>query len=261
MSTRSKTLIGICALIVVGALAAWAQRNAERRSTELTAVPIESYPHDPRAFTQGLVFHGGILYESTGQYGRSSIRRVDLETGQVLAARTLNQRLFGEGLAIHDDKLYQLTWKSGLAIVYDIESLDVIETLRYDGEGWGLTYDGESLILSDGTPELRFLDPATFEVRRRVRVMGANGPVANINELEYVDGEIWANIWYEDVLIRVDPRTGNVVGTVDLSSLYAVPERDREQVANGIAYDAASSRLFLTGKYWPLLFEVDLVAE
>lgn len=261
MSKKSRAYLGIFALIVIGGLAAWAQRDSDRRPADLVARAIATFPHDPRAFTQGLVFHAGELYESTGQYGRSSIRHVDLETGEVLQARSLNAALFGEGLAAHGGKLYQLTWQNGLAIVYDSASLDVLETFRYDGEGWGLTHDGENLILSDGTAELRFFDPDTFELRRKLRVTDSNGPVTQLNELEYIDDEIWANIWYEDIVARIDPTSGRVVGTVDLSGLYPASARGREEVANGIAYDPASARLIVTGKYWPQIFEIELTED
>jgi glutaminyl-peptide cyclotransferase len=263
MWNRSKVLWGILSLIAIGGLAVWAQHDAARARApaSLEARAIAQFPHDPRAFTQGLVFLDGELYESTGQYGRSSIRHVDLETGAVSEMRPLNQALFGEGLAARAGKLYQLTWQNGLGIVYDSATLNVLETFRYAGEGWGLTYDGESLVLSDGTPVLRFLDPDTFEVRRTLQVTGSEGPVQRLNELEYVDGEIWANVWYEDFIVRIDPANGRVVGTIDVSSLYPATARDREAVANGIAYDPASSRLFLTGKYWPTLFEVELVPD
>ena len=218
---------------------------------------LQSWPHDPGAYTQGLLVHEGKLYESTGQEGESSLRRVDLTTGAVQQKVDVARPHFAEGLVAFGGRLYQLTWKSGKAFVYDLATFAVRDTLEYYGEGWGLTTDGESLIMSDGTSRLRFLDPATFAVRRTVDVVDGQSPVSQLNELEYVKGEVWANVWTSDQIVRIDPKTGKVTGWIDLAGLLPRSERTgREDVLNGIAYDAATDKLYVTGKYWPRLFEI-----
>jgi glutamine cyclotransferase len=219
---------------------------------------VHSYPHDRDAFTQGLEYADGVLYEGTGLKGRSSIRRVKLETGEVLQSRPLDAVHFGEGVTIFGNQLFQLTWQSGLALVYDRATFAPRSTYRYRGEGWGLTHDRASLIMSDGTEYLRFLDPATFAERRRVRVLGVGEPVKNLNELEYVKGEVLANVWLTDFVVRIDPQTGRVTGYVDFSGLLPLVQRGQDAVLNGIAYDAAGDRLFVTGKLWPRLYEVKI---
>ncbi|HET6424508.1 MAG TPA: glutaminyl-peptide cyclotransferase [Planctomycetaceae bacterium] len=221
---------------------------------------IASYPHDPEAFSQGLVIADGVLYEGTGTFGASSLRQVDLKTGKVQRMVPLNQDYFGEGIAVAGNKIYQLTWKNRLGIVYDRESMTAESSFRYSGEGWGLTSDGKELILSDGTATLRFLSLETLEVTRRVQVHTATGPVDQLNELEYVDGEIYANIWYSDRIVRISPKTGEVLGWIDLSALYPARQRpSREHVLNGIAYDADKKQLYVTGKNWPKLYQVEVV--
>lgn len=243
----------LCALgIALVAVAACAR--GEDWSVEVVA----SYPHDPGAFTQGLAIEEGRLYESTGQYGASSLRLVDLESGRVERLVNLARSYFGEGIAIAGGRIYQLTWQSRTGIVYDLESFEALERFRYMGEGWGVTYDGEWLVVSDGTPTLRFMDPASFEVVRRVNVADEGRPVARINELEYVDGEVWANIWYEDRIARISPDDGRVLGWLDLAHVWPAAERNREQVLNGIAYDRDADRLYVTGKNWPRLYEIDV---
>jgi glutamine cyclotransferase len=224
-----------------------------------TAEIVAAYPHDRDAFTQGLVIHEGRLFEGTGQYGRSSLREVDLASGQVQRIAPLNRAYFGEGVTIMGDRVFQLTWQNGVGAIYDLESFEVTGVFRYAGEGWGLTHDGEYLILSDGTPTLRFLEPEDFSVVREVEVTGPNGPVARLNELEYINGEVWANIWYEDRIVRINPETGAVVGTIDVSGIYPAALRSSEEVANGIAYDERNGKIFVTGKNWPQLFEIRLV--
>lgn len=219
---------------------------------------VARYPHDPNAFTQGLVFHDGYLYESTGRNGESSLRMVDLTTGRVERLQPLDERYFGEGLSLLGDRLYQLTWQSHTGFVYRLSDFRLIERFGYTGEGWGLTEDGERLILSDGTATLRFLDPESFDVLDSVTVMDGDMPVTDLNELEYIDGEVWANIWYDDRVVRIDPDDGRVLGWIDLSALYPAEQRPSEAVVNGIAYDAQSDRIFVTGKLWPALFEIDL---
>jgi glutaminyl-peptide cyclotransferase len=222
---------------------------------------VKSYPHDRGAFTQGLQYLDGFLYEGTGQNGQSSIRKVKLETGEVLQKRALAAQHFGEGIVVVGDQLIQLTWQSQIAFVYDRQSFAPKRTFTYAGEGWGLTYDGKNLVMSDGSDELRILDPATFAERRRIRVTAAGKPVRDLNELEYVKGEIFANIWQTDHLARIDPATGKVTGWIDLRGLLSPAERAGTDVLNGIAYDASADRLFVTGKWWPRLFEIRLILK
>ena len=218
---------------------------------------VNTYPHDPRAFTQGLVFHDGALLESTGQYGQSSLRRVELKTGKVLKKVEVGREYFAEGLTLLGGKLYQLTWQHRLGFVYDPETFQKIGDFLYADEGWGLTNDGESLILSDGSDRLRFIDPSDYRVKRAVSVRDGGRPVSSLNELEYVKGEIYANVWHDDRVARIDPQTGRVLGWIDFSGLLKPGEvTDEEAVLNGIAYDEGGDRLFVTGKLWPKLFEV-----
>jgi len=221
---------------------------------------VGEYPHDASAFTQGLVIHEGRMYESTGQYGQSSLRRVDIETGEVERKVLLAPEYFGEGIAILGDRLYQLTWKNRAIIVYDVGTFDVLETAPYSGEGWGLTHDGTHLILRDGTASIRFLDPETLDVVKTVTVREGDDAVNRLNELEYVRGEIWANVWYRDRIVRISPLDGRVLGWIDLSGLAERSKRGPEDVLNGIAFDAASDRLFVTGKNWPKLYEIEAMA-
>jgi glutamine cyclotransferase len=217
------------------------------------------YPHDPGAFTQGLQYLDGVLYEGTGLNGRSSVRKVKLETGEVLQQRTVPEQYFGEGIVVWHSDLIELTWRSEVALVYDRTTFAPRRTFNYTGEGWGLTEDGTSLIMSDGSAELRVLDPATFVERRRIKVTADGAPVRYLNELEVVKGEIFANIWQTDYVARVSPATGHVTAWIDLSGLLSGSERAKTDVLNGIAYDAAHDRLFVTGKLWPKLFEITLV--
>ena len=217
---------------------------------------VHVYPHDPSAYTQGLVYMDGHLYESTGLNGKSSVRMVDLASGQVLQRYDLPAKYFGEGLTIWDGNLIQLTWTSGLGFVYDSFSFALRRTFHYKGEGWGLTHDAKALILSDGSAVLHFLDPSSFREVRRISVVDDKGkPVSNLNELEYVRGEIYANVWQTDRIVRISPRTGKVLGWIDLTGLMEKPA-DPDAVLNGIAYDAKGDRLFVTGKLWPKLFEI-----
>jgi len=221
---------------------------------------VNTYPHDPGAFSQGLVFRDGFLYEGTGRYGRSSLRQVELKTGRVLKFTSLNARLFGEGIAFSGDDIVQLTWRSGIGLVYDGQSFGRRGTFRYPGEGWGITMVGERLVMSDGSANLRFLDPKTFRVQRTVVVRSQGKPVDQLNELENVEGEVYANRWGSDRIARISPETGQVLGWIDLGGLLPRRERaSRDAVLNGIAYDAEGKRLFVTGKLWPKLFEIRVV--
>ena len=221
---------------------------------------VKVYPHDPKAFTQGLLYHNGYLYESTGLNGQSSLRRVDLETGEIRQQLDVPATYFAEGLALFDRRLYQLTWQSRLGFVYDLESFQLQRTFNYRGEGWGLAQDSRMLILSDGTSRLRFLDPETFDLRREVEVLDGDSPVTQLNELEFIRGDLWANIWQSDRLVRINPESGRVTGWVNLAGLLPAADRLRGvDVLNGIAWDEAGQRLFVTGKLWPKLFEIRLL--
>jgi glutamine cyclotransferase len=223
---------------------------------------VRSYPHDPEAFTQGLIFQNGVLYEGTGLNGRSSIRKVELATGKVLQRRDLPAAYFGEGITAWRGRLVQLTWREGTGFVYDQASFRPVSRFTYPGEGWGLTHDGRRLIMSDGTAQLRFLDPTTFAEQGRITVTENGRPLPYLNELEFVRGEVFANVWTTDRIARIDPATGRVTGWLDLSGLLSPADRAGRSVdvLNGIAYDASRDRLFVTGKLWPKLFEVRLTS-
>jgi glutamine cyclotransferase len=221
---------------------------------------VRTYPHDPHAFTEGLFYLDGFLYESTGLTGHSSIRKVRLATGEVVQRLDQPAHDFGEGVVAWKGRLVQLTWQSGVGYVYDLASFAFQSTFRYPGEGWALTHDGHRLIMSDGTPTIRFLDPDTLQETGRIAVTADGRPVDNLNELEWVRGEIYANIWQTNRIARIDPASGRVIGWIDLSRLAAkVHVSDSDAVLNGIAYDAAHDRLFVTGKLWPHLYEIRLV--
>ena len=249
--------VGVAAVVAV-AVVAWAQLGAHRAPAVTGFTVVAAYPHDPAAFTQGLAIEAGQLYEGTGQYGASTVRRVDLASGRTEKQRALGPRYFGEGIAILGGLLYQLTWQNGAAVVYDLETFEVERTMQYDGEGWGLTHDGRQLIMSDGSATIRFRDPKTFAVTREIEVRADGVPLSRLNELEYVEGEIWANIWYDDRIARISPADGKVLGFIDLSTLYPQSARGSEAVLNGIAYDVATKRLFVTGKNWPQLYEIEV---
>jgi glutamine cyclotransferase len=217
---------------------------------------VNSYPHDPDAFTQGLIFRDGVLYESTGRNGRSTLRRVQLETGKVLQQTKIDDQYFAEGLTDWSNRLIQLTWVTNVGFVYDIASFKTLQTFRYDGEGWGLTHDERRLIMSDGTPTLRFLDPESMMVTGRVTVRDRGRPVDDLNELEFVNGVLYANVWTTDRIAMINPTSGEVTGWVDLRGLMPPAFTSGDAVLNGIAYDASRRRLFVTGKLWPRLFEI-----
>jgi glutaminyl-peptide cyclotransferase len=222
---------------------------------------VHTYPHDATAFTQGLIYVDGHLYESTGLNGRSSLRMVELSTGNVLQKHDLPAEYFGEGLTDWESTLIQLTWTSHRAFVYDRFSFSPRRTFAYEGEGWGLTHDATQLIMSDGSSYLRFLDPKSFQVTRRVQVVDDTGQgIENLNELEYIRGEIYANVWQTDDIVRISPRTGRILGRIDLRGIIDTRELHGEgAVLNGIAYDTAHDRIFVTGKRWPKLFEIKIV--
>ena len=223
---------------------------------------VASIPHYHRAFTQGLVFRDGRLFESVGGYGESALRELDPVTGRVLRERLLPPRLFAEGLTQFGDRLIQLTWRAGIGLVYDANSFELVDQFRYPGEGWGLTDDGERLIMSDGTADLRFLDPVSFRETARISVRDGDAPVPLLNELEYIDGFIYANVWHSDSIAKIDPSNGRVQAWIDLGDLLPlVYKRNDEDVLNGIAYDQAAKRLLVTGKRWPRLFEIEIVGN
>lgn len=226
---------------------------------------VKTYPHDPKAFTQGLVFYNNFFYEGTG--GRqtdnfhSSLRKVEVETGKVLQKKDIDGKYFGEGITIFNDKIYQITWQEQKAFVYDVNDFKPLKEFSYTGEGWGITHDDANLIMSDGTHIIRFIDPETFQTTRTINVLDEKGkPLVEINELEYVKGEIWANVWQKGWIARIDPGNGKLLGRIDLEEL-AEQEMDDDRnadVLNGIAYDQASDRLFITGKKWRKLFEIKI---
>jgi len=230
---------------------------------------VNTYPHDPKAFTQGLIFHDGWLYESTGEYKESTLRKVELKTGKVAQSVDLAPEIFAEGMTIFGDKIFQISWRNGIAFVYDLKTLKQLKEFEYKGDGWGLTHDDTHLIMSDGTHVLRFLNPETFKTEKTVSVFREDGsPLMNINELEYIRGEIWANIWHSEVpdilgkpnrIARINPESGKIVGWVDLNNISPDDsKRDSENTLNGIAYDAPDDRIYVTGKNWKKLFEIKL---
>ncbi|MFN0172204.1 MAG: glutaminyl-peptide cyclotransferase [Bryobacteraceae bacterium] len=221
---------------------------------------VNVYPHDIRGFTQGLLFHDGYLYESTGNYSRSSVRKVELTSGKVLQKVALPKEYFGEGLVLWREKLIQLTWQSRIALVYDLATFRQVSSFVYPTEGWGITQDGKQLIMSDGSELLFFRDPQTFKETRRLTVRDRGESVKSLNELEYIRGEIWANIWGSERIARISPKTGDVLSWVDLKGLKdrILKENSLADVLNGIAWDAKRDRLFVTGKWWPKLFEIQV---
>jgi glutamine cyclotransferase len=257
----------VCLGLAIWASQFWASHPTSRASQRVPppahskAKVVAEYPHDEAAFTQGLLYHEGALFESTGQYGKSTLRRVRLETGEVLQQREIAPQYFAEGLALHDRRLIQLTWKEGTAFVYDVETMNLLGTLSYSGEGWGLASNGTELFFTDGTDRIRVMD-GNLRVLRRINVRDGNGPVQRLNEVEWYQGTLLINVWGTDLLVQVDPSTGHVLAWVDCSGLLPAGERTtRTDVLNGIAYDAERDRLFVTGKYWPKLYQIELVKE
>jgi glutamine cyclotransferase len=224
---------------------------------------VHTYPHDPTAFTEGLFYLNGYFYESTGLEQHSSIRKVRVETGEVVQKVDIPPEYFGEGIVNWGDRLVSLTWKSQVGFVFDLATLKVRKQFHYQGEGWALTQDGQQIIMSDGSPELRFLNPKTLLETKRVQVTFEGQPVRNVNELEWVKGEIYANVWETNVIVRIDPKDGHVIGVINLAGLLSPADQvsGPDSVLNGIAYDAKGDRLFVTGKNWPKLFEIRLVSR
>lgn len=223
---------------------------------------VNTYAHDRNAFTEGLAFNNGFLYEGTGLYGSSTLRKVDLVTGDVLQITELPAEYFGEGITVYDDNILQLTWQSHTGFIYDKDSFDLLRQFSYPTEGWGIAYDGERLIMSDGTPRLHFLNPQTLEATGDIEVIDNNKPVSSLNELEYINGMVYANVWQTDRIAIIEPQDGHVTGWIDLSGLLQTQDYNGHvDVLNGIAYDEQADRLFVTGKLWPFLFEIRLAAK
>lgn len=260
--TGARRGVAAAALVAGVAAASFTFATAQARPAPAAAVPVfgyevvRAYPHDSEAFTQGLLYLDGHFYESTGLNGRSSVRKVRPETGAVIAQRAVDRRYFAEGLTAWGDWLIQLTWETGVGFVYDRQSLAPRRTFRYSGEGWGLAQDGRRLILSDGTADLRFLDPDSLQETGRVTVRDDKGPVVRLNELEVVEGAVYANVWLTERIAIIDPESGRVTGWIDLSGLGPSGASAGDAVLNGIAWDAAGRRLFVTGKLWPRVYEI-----
>jgi len=258
---KALSLIAAALLAAASSLATPAHAASAKQIPVYGVQVVHAYPHDINAFTEGLFYLNGYLYESTGLESHSSVRKVKLETGQVVQRATLPADMFGEGIAPWNGRLVGLTWKAEVGYVLDLESFDTKGQFGYPGEGWGLTHDDIEMVMSDGTADLRFLNPTTLVESHRIHVTAQGKPVEQLNELEWVDGEIYANIWQTDRIARIDPKTGDVVGWIDCKGL--LPKKDfipeHTDVLNGIAYDAATKRLFLTGKFWPKVFEVKLL--
>jgi glutamine cyclotransferase len=264
-------LLGVVLLALVGALLFYTYApKTDESSVGVVKVSddipvygykiVKTYPHDPQAFTQGLVYYkDGILYEGTGMWGESSLRKVELETGKVLHIHQLPSDLFGEGIVVWKDQIVQLTWQSQKGFVYDRDTFSLSKEFSYPTEGWGITHDGSRLIMSDGSATLFVWDPETFQEIGRIEVRDQNGPVVRLNELEYINGLIYANVWQTDRIAIIQPETGRLVGWINLAGLLKPEDRhSRVDVLNGIAYDPQGDRLFVTGKYWPKLFQIQL---
>jgi glutamine cyclotransferase len=235
----------------------------EKTEAPISAIKvINIFPHDPDAFTQGLVYHKGYLYESTGLHGKSTLRKVDLKTGKIIKIIKLAHEYFGEGITILGNKIYQLTWLNKTGFVYDLKEFKKINTFSYEGEGWGITTDGQYLFMSNGSAVISCIDPVTFAVVRKIIVHDGQQQIGNLNELEFIKGEIWANIFREDIIVRISPATGKVLGWIDLSLLYSlIPKHRNTDVLNGIAYDESKDRIFVTGKLWPKIFEIKVLIK
>lgn len=256
---RIRLRAAVAALFLAGVLPALRAAASNEEIPTLTYSLVKAWPHDRGAFTEGLVFWDGMLIESTGLNGQSRLRKVDVETGAVRQEVKLPDQYFGEGIALLGDRIYQLTWQSHLGFIYDVNTLKLEGQFAFSGEGWGLTTDGQSLIMTDGTSKIRFLDPVTFQVTRTIEVVAHGRPVTNLNGLEYVKGELYANVWQTQFVLEIDPASGQVLASVDFVGI--LPRADFQKdtdVMNGIAYDAKEDRLFVTGKDWPKLFEVKI---
>jgi glutamine cyclotransferase len=261
MKTNLSRVAGVC-FVAALALGLHGQSPHAATTPEYTFRVVNVFPHDPAAFTQGLVYHDGFLYEGTGLNGRSSLRKVRLKTGEVVQKTDLSSEFFGEGIAIFKNEIVELTWQSQTGFVYDLKTFHLLRRFSYPGEGWGLATGGSELFMSDGTNEIRVLDGATLKEKRRIKVYDGDTPINELNELEIVEGQIFANVWKSDRIARISPRTGKVLGWIDLKGILSPMYRmDENAVLNGIAYDPAGKRLFVTGKLWPNIFEIKVVPK
>jgi glutamine cyclotransferase len=252
-------LVGLLFLMASSSIVA---RSSEHPPAQYTYTVVHFLHHDPSAFTQGFAYRDGFFYEGTGLNGRSSLRKVRVETGKVVQQVALGEEYFGEGIALVKDRVLQLTWKSGIGFVYDLNDFHLLRKFSYAGEGWGLASDGREVFMSDGSAEIRVLDADTLREKRRIKVRDGSTLVDQLNELEFVEGQIFANVWHSNRIARISPQTGAVVGWIDLTGLLSPMYRlDPDAVLNGIAYDAVKKRLFVTGKLWPSVFEIRLVAK
>ena len=260
---KKRCLLGVLIVLVISVAVIVLIRDSPQKAEplEYSYTIVNAYPHDASAFTQGLLYENGVLYESTGLYVNSSLRRVELETGEILQAYAVPPQYFGEGIALFDDKVIQLTWQSKKGFVYDESSFELLQEFNYSTEGWGITYDGSRLIMSDGTSTLYFLDPETFKKIGQVEVCDTGGSVDRLNELEYIKGNVYANIWLEEKIVIINPQTGQVEGWINMTGLQQMETQEANNVLNGIAYDAKADRLFVTGKRWSQLFEIKLIPE
>ncbi len=259
-STRRWLAIAASLGLILASSASTMEAKPPTRTPRFSFKVVKAFPHDPTAFTQGLVFADGILYESTGLPGYSTLRKVRPETGAVIQKIEVESRYFAEGLALVGSELLQLTWEHHVGFVYDKTTLKRLRTFEYPTEGWGIAFDGRSLVMSDGSSRLFFLDPKTQKPLRSLQVLDQGRPVERLNELEFVKGELWANVWQTDQIARIDPATGRVTGWVDLTGLLRPEARGPEgDVLNGIAWDQTSDRIFVTGKKWPWLFQIELI--
>ena len=263
---RRLALVSLVVIVTGGGMWAacgmWAASQNSKYPQKYGYQIVKSFPHDRNAYCQGLLIHEDRLLEGTGKYGESTLREVNLETGRVLHRHDLPDNVFGEGIAVAGKRLLQLSWKSRTAFEYDAETLQPTgKQFEYSGEGWGLAHDGNRWIMSDGTSVLRFLDTDTFKEIGKVTVENGGQRVINLNELEYIDGEVFANIWKQDIIVRIDPSNGRVTGIIDLRGLYRSSRRGYDDVLNGIAYDGVNKRLFVTGKNWPKMYEIRLVEK
>ncbi len=256
------TLAALVAVLVVGGVLAVTLSHGQAPNTpvpptQYTYQIVKTYPHNNTSFTEGLVFNDGALYESTGGYGSSSLRRVNLETGLVEQEILLPTQYFGEGLTIVNDSLVQLTWQNNIGFTYNKETFGLLGNFSYSTEGWGLTYNGSELIMSDGSSNLTFLDPVTYQKVGQVSVHDGNATVTNINELEFINGDVYANIWQQQKIAIINPQTGTVKGWIELTGIYQ--SNNPDDVLNGIAYDAQSNNLFVTGKDWPNIYQITII--
>jgi len=239
-----------------------ASANETDKTTLYGYKVVNTFSHDPESFTQGLFLEDGILYESTGLNGKSAVKKIDLKTGKVIKSRNMQDKFFGEGLTIVNDKIIQITWRSKTGFVYDKDSLEILRTFSYKAQGWGITSDDKYLILSDGSEILYFMDPKSFVVVGKLEIYDDKGKVSKLNELEYIDGEIYANIWGKDLIARINPKTGYVNSWIDLSGILSKEDRKgKEDVLNGIAYNPENNTLLVTGKFWPKIFEIEIIEK